>query len=161
MNNIIRLYSFWYGCIGSLGWFAWYISASFGDAAMPNNVWVAEAVFLLHATALMATFHRAPVRPSWPPVLSVTPGRVRLARILLGTSTINFIVCLGTFLVATMNRSVGLENKMVPLILSSFLLQNATYVAVHWAFRPENLFSGSFIRAISDPVGLLFSSRKK
>jgi hypothetical protein len=161
MKNLVRLYSFWYGCFGALCSFAWYIAAILGHASMLPNGWVVEAVFLLHAAAAVATFHRAPIRPAWSPILSVTPGRIRLARMFLGISTLNFIVCLGTLLVAAARGNPALENRAVPLILTSFLLQNTVYIAVHWAFRPENLFSASFIQTISNPLGLLFPGSKK
>ena len=92
-------------------------------------------------------------------MLRVTDGRVRMGRILVALSTLNFLLCLGTFLVAAAQANTALENKAVSLVLTSFLLQNTIYIAVHWALRPENLFPGSFLRAISNPLGLLFPRR--
>ena len=161
MRNLVRLYSFWYGCVGAISCFVWYVDALLGQISMPRSVWVVETVFLLHATAVMATFHRGAMGSPWQPVLAVTPGRVILAKTLVGISTLNFIVCLGTLLTAAMRGSVALVNRTVPLILTSFLLQNTVYIAVHWAFRPDNLFSAGFVEAISNPLGLLFSSSKK
>jgi hypothetical protein len=160
MKNFVRLYAFWYGCFGALFSLGWYVAAGMGRAAIPSNVWVIEAVFVLHAAAALATFHRAPVLPAWRPVLSVTPSRVRLAKTLLALSIMNFVACLGAFIFAVVRGDLALENKTVFLVLTSFLLQNTIYIAVHWALRPENLFSASFLRAISNPLGLLFPSGK-
>jgi hypothetical protein len=161
MKNLIRLYAFWYGCLGTLGAFAWYIAAVLGRATIPTEVWIVEAVFALHACAALATFHRTTMRPAWQPVLGVTLGRVRLARTAFGLSIINFLICLGVFVCAVVQGNAVLETKGVALILTSFLLLNTIYIAIHWAYRPENLFSSTFIRAISNPLGLILPDDKK
>ena len=158
LKTLIRLYAFWYGCLGTLCAFAWYIAALLGRATIPNDVWIVEAVFGLHALAAMATFQRG---LAWQPVLSVTPVRIRLAKTLFNLSILNFVLCVGWSLYARSNGDIGLREKGVGLILTSFLMLNTIYIAIHWAFRPENLFSASFLRVIANPLGELFSSNKK
>jgi hypothetical protein len=160
MKKLIQSYCFWYGCLGTLCAFAWYIAAILGFPTMPTSVWVAEAVFALHGCAALATFHRTTMRPAWQPVLSVTAGRIALARSLFGLSIVNFLVCFGLFLVAEIRGNVALGNEGAALILTSFLLLNTIYIAIHWAFRPENLFSASFLRLISNPLELLSRGNK-
>lgn len=160
MRGLIRLYGFWYGCLGTLGAFAWYASALRGSFAFPSNWSIVEVIFALHCGAAVLTF-QTQVRQAWRPVLSVTRNRIWLAKTLLALATFNFLFCMGMFLVAGIQGNQALKDKMVPLILTSFLLQNTVYIGVHWAFRPENLFSGSFIRAISNPLGLIFPGKKK
>jgi O-antigen/teichoic acid export membrane protein len=161
MKTLIKFYAFWYGCLGSLFVFVWYIAAIRGHATMPDSVWIVEAVFVLHAAAALATFQRTSTRPAWQPVLDVTPARIRLARTLFALSIVNFLVCLGVFLYAEYRGNEALGNAGVALILTSFLLLNTVYIAIHWAFRPENLFSSSFLRVIANPLGELFSNNKK
>jgi hypothetical protein len=161
MRNLIRLYGFWYGCVGTLCALVWYILAIQGRASIPDNVWIVEAVFALHASAAIATFHRTPTRPAWQPVLAVTPGRIRLAKIVFGFSIVNFLVCLGVYIVAEVRANMALGNEGVALSLTSFLLLNTIYIGIHWAFRPENLFSSSFLRAISNPLELILPSKKQ
>ena len=72
-----------------------------------------------------------------------------------------FVLCLGAFIVASLRGYHALQDKTVPLILTSFLLQNTVYIALHWAFRPENLFSSSFIEALSNPLGSVLGLLKK
>jgi len=159
MKNLIRNYGFWYGCLGMLGSFVYHIAAILGRASMPSNVWVIEGVFALHAAASIATFYRGPV--SWPPMLSVTRKRITMAKILLAVSIVNFAVCLGIFLFAELRGNLAVANRVVPMILTSFLLTNTTYIAIHWAFRPENLFSISFLRTMSNPIGVVLPGGRK
>jgi hypothetical protein len=161
MKKLIRLYGFWYGCLGTLGAFVWYIAAILGRATIPDNVWIVEAVFAVHASAAIATFHRTPTGPKWQPLLSVTPGRVRLAKTLFGLSIVNFFLCLGVFVVAELRGNAALGSEAVAPILTSFLLLNTVYIGIHWAFRPENLFSSSFMQAVSNPLGLILPDKKK
>lgn len=161
MKNLIRLYAFWYGCLGTCYAFAWYVLAIQGRATITNNVWIVEGVFALHAMAALATFQRTSMLPTWRPVLDVTPRRVVLAKVIFGLSIVNFLVCLAVFLIAELRGNVALGDDGVALILTSFLMLNTIYIAIHWAFRPENLFSASFLRVIANPLGEVFSSSKK
>jgi hypothetical protein len=163
MRQLVRLYCFWYGCLGTCCALWWHIVALQGQFAFPSNWWIVEAVFVLHALAAVCTFQRS-LRHPWQPILIVTQSRIRLAKLLFSIATLNFILCLGAFIVASLGRYHALQDKTVPLILTSFLLQNTVYIALHWAFRPENLFSSSFIEALSNPLGSvlgLFLPRSK
>ncbi len=151
LRRLIRLFGFWYGCLGAFSTAAWYLSALLGHAPLLNDR-LYLVLFALHGIAACFTF-QPQVRPAWEPLLSVTSGRVRLAKTLFGLATLNFVVCFGIFLIAAKLGNQALEDKMVPLILTGFLLQNTVYIALHWAFRPANLFPGSFIEALSNPLG--------
>jgi hypothetical protein len=159
MRNAIRLYCFWYGWLGAVGFSLWYIAAWLGDASLPENVWVVEFIFLLHSIAAIATFQRIPSGNLWQPVLAITDKRIRLGRLLIGLTSINFLVCFCLLGGAALEKDVSLQETAVYLVLSSFLLQNTIYIGVHWALRPENLFSSSLLKAISNPIGLLFPKR--
>ena len=161
MRGVIRFCGFWYGCLGMIGALAWYIAAILGCAILPRNVWIVESLFGIHGVVMIFTFQRSPVRRPWHPMLSVTPIRIRMARLLLGVVATNFSFCLGLFLFAALRRDLALANRAVPLIVTSFLLLNTIYIAIHWAFRPKNLFSPSWLRIISNPLGLFFMSNNK
>jgi len=164
MRRSIRLLGFWYGCLGSLCALAWFVSALLGNFHFPRNWGMVMAIAALHGVAACFTFQPG-VRPPWQPLFSVTEERIKLAKVLFGLATLNFVVCFGILLIAGKRGNQALEEKAVPLILTSFLLQNAVYMAVHWAFRPANLFPSSFIEAISNPLGsilkLVLPSKKK
>ncbi len=163
MRKLIQLYGFWYGCLGSLCALAWYVTALRGSFSFPSNWGMVVAVFMLHGIAACFTF-QPHVRPPWQPLLAVTQGRVRLAKALFGLATLNFAVWFGAFIVAGNQRDQLFGGRAAFLILTSFLLQNTVYIALHWAFRPENIFPGSFIEALSNPLGSvlgLFSPKFK
>lgn len=151
MRKLIQLYGFWYGCLGALCCAAWYASTFLGYSAFPSFNWFL-VFFILHCFAATFTF-QPHVRPAWQPLFSITRGRIRLAKTLFGLATLNFIICFGMLLIAVKLGNQALEDKTVRLILTSFLLQNTVYIAIHWAFRPANLFPGSFIEAVSNPLG--------
>jgi len=144
--------------MGTLCAFAWYIAAVMGRVTIPNNGWIAGAVFGFHALAANATFYRG---TTWQPVLNVTPQRIRLAKILFGLSVLNFLLCVGVAFYGAIKGDFALSDKGPGLILTSLLMLQTIYIAIHWAFRPENLFSPSFLRVIGNPLGELFSSNKK
>jgi hypothetical protein len=161
MKNLIRFYGFGYGCVGTVCALAWYSAAILDRTVIPGSWSIVATIFTFHAIAGLVTFDRTPVHPAWQPIVAVTLGRIRLAKVLLGLATLNFAFCMGTLIVAALREKLALEDKMVYLVLTSFLLQNATYIALHWAFRPENLFSASFLRVIANPLGELSSNNKK
>jgi len=92
---------------------------------------------------------------AWRPLLSVTRGRILAAKSLLAIATLNFVACIGGTFYAVHIRIQDPAGLGAGLILASVLLQNCIYIALHWAFRPENLFSVAFIRGITAPLSLL------
>ena len=150
MKKLIQLYAFCYGCIGSFFAFVWYLAALRDSVAFPRSWWIVESVFVLHCIAACFTF-QPHVRPPWQPFLAVTPRRIKFAKIVFTIATLNFIVYLvKAGIVGTRGEA---RDRISFLILTSLLLQNTVYIAIHWAFRPENLFPHSFIQAISNPLG--------
>ena len=153
MKAAIQLYAFWYGCIGAICFALWQIIMMMGHISLPNNwIWV-ELAFGLHALAAIATFNRGQL---WLPLLSVTRGRILAAKSILAVATLNLLLCLGWLFYTVIVGSQDPSGLGVGLILASFLLQNCIYIALHWAFRSENLFSQAFIRGISDPLSFIF-----
>ena len=123
-----------------------------GHISFPQAwIWV-ELVFALHALAAIATFQRG---AHWPPLVSVTRERVVVAKSLLAIATLNFLGCLGWFFYGAYADNPDPSGLGAGLILASFLIQNCVYIALHWAFRPENLFSAAFIRGVSDPLSMI------
>jgi hypothetical protein len=162
MKPLIRMFGFWYGCLGTVAAFAWHVAALLGYAVLPPNVLTVEMIFAVHAVAAIFTFQRSAVRgPAWQPVLSVTPGRIRAAKIVLAVAAANFLLYIGAFLFGEVRGDMTSTVRTVPLIVTSFILLNTVYIAIHWAFRPENLFSRTFIATISNPVRPLLRHRRR
>lgn len=151
MRRVISLCEFWYGCLGTLCCACWYFLVLFGYSTLPSFDWL-FAFFVLYCCAVTVTFQPR-VRPAWQPLFAATPGRIKLAKILLGLAASNFVVCFGVLLVAGKDGNQALIDKTVSLMLMSFFLLNTIYIAIHWAFRPEKLFPGAVIEIITDPLG--------
>lgn len=159
MRRLIQLYSFWYGVIGSVLAFAWFALSLAGQPVLPKSWWTMEAIAILHGAAACFTFQPY-VRPPWKPLISPSPVRVRVAKVLFGLGTLNFLAWFLTLIIAGETGHRTFQERVVPLILTSLVLQNTIYIAVHWAIRPENLFSRGFIEGVSNPLGFIFSIRK-
>ena len=89
MRTLVERYCFIYGCVASVGAMFWYLTALAGYAELPQSVWVAESLVLIHGITMVITFHRRPNRSPWAPVLQVTPKRIRIARVVLGAAAAN------------------------------------------------------------------------
>ncbi|GEM_PF-3251683 len=146
MNRTAQM-CFTYGCLSSMGVFIWYVNAFLGRTQLPASVWIVEAFFVVHAIVMLMTFHRRPGASLWAPVLTVTPNRIRIGKLLLLIAMINFLMC--AVIVALHNRASSA--KELTMALTSLALLNTIYIAVHWAFRPENLFPSSLLVFISNP----------
>jgi hypothetical protein len=162
MKRLIALSCFGYGCMGSLVFLVWHFAALAGDPVLPKSVWTVEAIFLLHGSAMLATFHRNLLRTPTPPVLVVTRKRQRLARFLLGSATLYFSVFLALFVWAELTGNPTLGVRVTPLALTSFAVLNTVYIALHWAFRPENILPQRLLRIASNPARLVgIGSRRR
>jgi hypothetical protein len=162
MKRLIALSCFGYGCVGSIVFLVWHFAALAGDPVLPKSVWTVEAIFLLHGSAMLATFRRNPMRTLIPPILGVTRKRQRLARFLLGSATLYFSVFLAIFVWAELAGKSALGVRMTPLVLTSFAVLNTVYIALHWAFRPENILPARLLKIASNPARLVgIGSRRR
>jgi|SRR5882724_1790545 len=140
---------FIYGSLAFAGALIWYLAALTGHAVLPQkSVWVLESLLIVHAIVMVITFYRRPSRVLWAPVLPITAKRLRAAKILLITAAANFVF--SVVLVAWERRRAS--ERALSMVLTSFALLNATYIAIHWAFRPENIFTAPFLAFISNPI---------
>jgi len=152
MTKLVAGSCFAYGCVASAGALVWYLAALAGNAELPKSVWVAEGFLVVHVIVMIITFPRGPRRRPWEPVLQMTNERIRAAKVALGIVTVNFVFCVAV--VAWENR--GASERALLMVLTSFALLNMVYIAIHWAFRPENLFPDQFLAFISHPMVYLF-----
>ena len=86
--------------------------------------------------------------PLWNPLIPPTTRSILVGRIILLAATCNFLFWPLFFLVTpdpwTLWRGVV-----------AMLLLSTTYTAVHWALRPENIFSWPILRFLSSPLSFL------
>ena len=72
------------------------------------------------------------------PVLMVTPGRIRFARwVLLGLAA-NALLWLGVSFAFKKPETV---DRRMTMVLTSWMVLNLVYMAMHWGFRPQHLFA--------------------
>jgi hypothetical protein len=148
----VALFCFLYGCLASAGAFGWYWLALTGHATLPQNAWMFEVPFLAHVAVMVATFQRLPSRKIFKPVLKVTPARIRGAQLLLLVSAANFGLCAAR----VFWESAASSERTLSMVVTSLVLLNTVYVAIHWALRPENLFPGGFLAFMRNPLVYLF-----
>jgi hypothetical protein len=157
MKKGIAIVCFAAGCLTSALALTWYFAVLVTRHSMwpfPSGIAEIEALFAAWALIMFATFYRSP-RPIWMPVLKVSSKRVKAARLLLAFTLIN---C-ATWLLASIGLWATQIREPLPwvfcILAAAVTLLNAVYVVVHWALRPENLFSERFRRFADDPIVFL------
>jgi hypothetical protein len=157
MKHIAAVLCFSFGSLGSVGAWVWFVAALASHEPIwpfPSDIRGIEVLFALWGTVMFATFYRSPL-PIWAPLFEVSDGRTRVARLILTFALINCLVWLVTCVVVWIIHNQGRLPWTFSLLASGVLLLNALYVVVHWAFRPENLFSEKFRRFADDPIVFL------
>jgi len=154
MKTVIAIVCFVGACLASAFTAAWFLTVLVSGKSLwpfPSNIIGIELLFAAWGLLMFATAYRTP-RPIWLPLLTVSSGRIGAARRLLGLALMNFSVwllsCIGVWIV----RVQGRLPWAFCLLASAAALLNAVYAVVHWALRPENLFSERFRRFADDPV---------
>lgn len=131
-----------------------------GAAVMSANIHsvrllLAEGLFVLHGCVLVLTFHRSPGTVLWLPVLRITSQRILAAQAILLVTALNMIGWLAAiFVLASQNYKAQAEWALSPFLASAALL-SGVYIALHWAFRPENLFPRAFLALAGNPFGAI------
>lgn len=149
MRKLVERYCFIYGCVASVGALVWYLAALAGRVGLPESVWVVESIVVVFAITMVLTFQRRPLRDPWVPVLRITLERIRIAKVFLAVVAANFGVC--TLVAFAWGNRVGAE-RALSMVLTSLVLLYSIYIAIHWAFRPQNLFPSGFLTFISNPL---------
>lgn len=153
MRRAIQTYCIVYGCLASALAFVWFLSALAGKFDEDVSFTVVIGLFLLHGLAAFLSFQHYSRR--WEPVIPLTPSRIRWAKVAFAAGTLNILGCFAIFIgVAEMKNQI-LAGGMVYLVFTSLVLQNTIYIAIHWLFRPENIFPKWFIELVTNPLSFL------
>jgi hypothetical protein len=146
---------FIYGCVGSIAALVWLSIALAPVEVHRPSIWIIESLFIIHGCSLVLTFHRNPGAVMWQAVLRITPKRLKTAKFVLAVSAANVLVWLITvFVSALQNEKTWAEWALSPFLASCGLL-STIYLAVHWGFRPENLFPRGFLAFAGNPLGTI------
>lgn len=157
MKTGIAIVCFTAGCVGSALALVWYVAVLLTRHPIwpfPSGITEIEALFAVWGPIMFATFYRNP-RPIWRPVLEVSSGRIKAARFVLACTLVN---CAVWFLACVSLWAAQLRGSLpwiFCLLAAGVILFNAVYVLIHWALRPENLFSERFRRFADDPIVFL------
>jgi hypothetical protein len=157
MKRGIAIVCFAAGCLASLLALDWYVAVLVTRNSMwpfPSDVAEIEALFVVWGLIMFATFYRNP-RPIWMPLFEITSARIKAARLLLACTLINCVVWLIACVALWAVQVRGPLPWIFCLLASGVTLLNAVYVFIHWALRPENLFSERFRRFADDPIVFL------
>jgi hypothetical protein len=161
MKIAIAIICFSGGCLATALAVLWYLAVLVTRDLLwpfPSNIEGIEVLFAVWGLIMFATFYRSP-RPIWMPLFEVSSRRVKVTRMLLVCSLVNFAVWLLVCAGLSATQVLGPLPWAFCLLASAATLLNAIYVAVHWAFRPENLFSERFRRFADDPIVFLIFYR--
>jgi hypothetical protein len=139
-----------YGATGAMACLVWLVAGyRTGVAELPSPSLTLTLV-IAHCVALVLTFQTRFESMPIHPLVAVTPKLVRVARITLGTITLGILTG-GAFLVSARRAQGFVDPSAVVMLFSGFVLLNMVYVVVHWALRPENVFSSGWASLFRNP----------
>jgi hypothetical protein len=152
MRKTLAILFFILGCVVAGFAVFWLIAAQFGILVVPRTPLEAVAVFSIYAILMLATLDRS-ISDDWAPIFGITRSRILFAR---GLLSLIGVFCFVEIAVAVIGRVLGCTSLLGHAflwVISSLLLLNGVYVALHWAYRPSNLFGSRISPALLDPLG--------
>jgi len=155
MRRRVATAMFVYGCLSSIISLVWLSAALLSVNIHSIKLWLVESLFVFHGCVLVLTFHRNPGTVMWPPVLRITSQRTRAAKVILMLVAANvFVWLIAIFVLVVRNEMPWAEWVLLPFLASCSLL-STVYIALHWGFRPENLFPRAFLKFAGNPFGVI------
>lgn len=154
MRQRLATVFFGLGCVLSVFALAWFVAASLGVLIAPRTAAQALGAFIPYAILMLTTLDRGSAR-SWLPVFPVTRPRIRVARLLLSAAG---LLCLAAFAVVLIGRALGsssVAEVSFASVIGSLMFLNGVYVALHWAYRPQNLFGPNVPPSLLNPLGIV------
>lgn len=148
-----------YGCLASTASLAWFVGAWIFGPMMPENAGIVIAILIIHGAILTVTFHSfVQHRPFWSPVWRITDRRRKCAWGVLASAAILFLgTVIWTILLIRKPHDWKLVSDTASLTMASLALLSSLYILLHWAFRPENLFSTSLVEFASNPFAYILT----
>jgi hypothetical protein len=154
MRRALATLFFVLGCLMAGFAIVWSIAAESGVIILPKTPLQGVVVYIPYGILMLATLDRYPSR-DWPPVFKVTHSRIILARVLLSLTGANLVIAM---IVTTVGRIIASTSWLEhgrPWVLGGLLFLNGVYVALHWAYRPTNIFGPNVPEALLNPLGCL------
>jgi hypothetical protein len=151
MKRVTAMVVFAYGSTATVVLVLCLIVALFGSAAqLEPSSRVLAAILAMHGTSGLLTFTRY---VDWEPLFALTEFRQKVARRSVWFAFAVFCALFVTFALAGAYKNQQWLERLTPVLaLQAFLVQTL-YIAVHWAFRPENVFPERLRQVLSNPFG--------
>lgn len=138
MKKRLARFFFLCACVGSVANAAWCVAILLRHQWFPKTASMGTTLFGFWAILLAATFWRPYLPKFWDPVLRVTSGSIRVARVGLSLILMQLVISYLAGFLAARADSPARDTLFFFSVGSLFLLGSA-YAAAHWALRPENL----------------------
>ncbi len=153
MPRVLRGGFFAFGCLLTAFAIVWMVAGLLGVIIAPRTRSQALIGFTLYVIVMLPTL--GPWVRKWPPFLTVTPARIATARILLLIAALISVSAIVIVIAARVTADPSLLNVGSVWLLGSLMLMNGVYVAIYWAYRPENVFGPTVTAWGRNPLGLL------
>lgn len=148
-----------YGCLALLASAAWFAITWLFRPVIPDTPGPVVTIFVFHGLVLTLTFHSFVDPKSFSsPIWCISERRRKWARGVLAGAV---VLCIGIVIWAIVVAREPYDEKLVleatGLAMASLAMLSSLYIVLHRAFRPENLFSESFIEFASNPLAYLLT----
>jgi|SRR5579859_7075875 len=157
MRTILAKFCFCYGVlIGALGFSL--MSAWSEIGTVGRELAIGIPLLIGYAVTAILTFPVYRARSGWDAIFEVSKMRKRASQFAILLSILTFGALLVISLVVRL-ISGPLSSPLVLRLIGSFLLLNGVYFAIHWAYRPENIFARSTLILLNNLPLALFSEK--
>jgi hypothetical protein len=156
MKTILAQFCFCYGVlVSTLG-----LSLMGGCSAAgtrDQELWIGIPLLIGYLVTAILTFPVYRVHPGWDAIFEVSSTQKRVSRFAMWLSILIFGAF---FLISLLVRLISgpLSNSLVLRLIGSFLWLNGLYFVIHWAYRPENIFSRRTLILLNNLPLAIFSA---
>ena len=157
MRTIFAKFYFCYGVLMSVLGLALMIGWS-AVGTKDQELVLGIPLLLGYAITASFTFPVYRVRSEWESLFEVSSTRKKASHFVVWLSILTF----GAFLLITLLvRLVSgpVSSSLVLRLIGSFIWLNGVYFVIHWAYRPENIFTRKTLILLNNIPFAIFSSR--
>jgi hypothetical protein len=149
IRKVLSVYCFVFGCAFAVSSIVWPVMMlTRGETVMPGSR-AMMAIFVCWGIAMMETANYYSWR-DWKPLVTVTPVRILAARGILVALSATLGIAVVMSVTARLQGHLPKDWVLMWMFSNLFTL-NGSYIALHWALRPTNLF-GAHHEFFMDPA---------
>lgn len=158
---IVGRFLFWYGSLTTVLAMGWFCAAVSSVHVGAPDASIMVALFVVHGFLLVITLHSDPRKRPWPSVLPVTPTNTQIARLGLLLVIANAGLWSAAVLWAAHYGRQQDAEWMLNTLPPSFFMCSTVYMALHWAFRPENFLPRGLLAFLSNPYRVFIVNKRR